>query len=76
MDWSSYYPAFAIQKDTAVEGEANENPEKAVIQISKDVEVADIGCGFGGLLVALAPELPGTLILGMLNHSSYAYILC
>lgn len=33
-------------------------------QISKDVEVADIGCGFGGLLVALAPALPESLILG------------
>lgn len=31
----------------------------------KDVEVADIGCGFGGLLVALAPSMPDTLLLGM-----------
>lgn len=29
------------------------------------VEVADIGCGFGGLLVALSPELKDKLILGM-----------
>ncbi|KAI5808859.1 guanine-N(7)--methyltransferase [Peziza echinospora] len=29
------------------------------------VDVADIGCGFGGLLVALAPKLPESLILGM-----------
>ncbi|KAG5367988.1 tRNA (guanine-N(7)-)-methyltransferase [Yarrowia sp. C11] len=29
------------------------------------VEVADIGCGFGGLLVALSPQLPNQLILGM-----------
>ncbi len=33
-------------------------------QISKAVEVADIGCGFGGLLMALAPVMPETLILG------------
>lgn len=33
-------------------------------KISKDVEVADIGCGFGGLLIALAPQMPDTLILG------------
>lgn len=28
------------------------------------VEIADIGCGFGGLLVALAPKFPDTLLLG------------
>jgi tRNA (guanine-N7-)-methyltransferase len=32
--------------------------------LSKDIEIADIGCGFGGLLMALSPELPDTLILG------------
>jgi tRNA (guanine-N7-)-methyltransferase len=30
----------------------------------KQVEFADIGCGFGGLLIALAPIFPDTLILG------------
>jgi tRNA (guanine-N7-)-methyltransferase len=34
-------------------------------RISKQVEIADIGCGFGGLLVALAPLMPDTLILGL-----------
>lgn len=29
------------------------------------VEIADIGCGFGGLLTQLAPEFPDKLILGM-----------
>ncbi|KAF9516909.1 hypothetical protein BS47DRAFT_1436689 [Hydnum rufescens UP504] len=29
------------------------------------VEFADIGCGFGGLLIALAPMFPDTLMLGM-----------
>lgn len=33
-------------------------------KLTQDVEVADIGCGFGGLLVALAPKLPNTLLLG------------
>jgi tRNA (guanine-N7-)-methyltransferase len=33
--------------------------------MSQQVEVADIGCGFGGLLFALAPKLPNTLLLGM-----------
>jgi tRNA G46 methylase TrmB len=27
-------------------------------------EIADIGCGFGGLLIALAPLFPDVLILG------------
>ncbi|OLY80776.1 tRNA (guanine-N(7)-)-methyltransferase [Smittium mucronatum] len=29
------------------------------------IEFADIGCGYGGLLVALAPLFPNTLMLGM-----------
>ena len=28
------------------------------------VEIADVGCGFGGLLVALAQVYPDTLLLG------------
>ncbi|KAL4896691.1 hypothetical protein BDV59DRAFT_199047 [Aspergillus ambiguus] len=58
MDWASYYPAF-------------ENPDSAQINLGgfrkllKDVEVVDIGCGFGGLLVGLAPLLPETLMVGM-----------
>ncbi|KAG7167655.1 tRNA (guanine-N(7)-)-methyltransferase-like [Homarus americanus] len=32
---------------------------------SKKVEFADIGCGYGGLLVALAHIFPDTLMLGM-----------
>lgn len=31
----------------------------------KKVEFADIGCGYGGLLVALSPIFPDKLILGM-----------
>lgn len=51
MDWSTHYPAF-IGSDTTASG------------VPK-VEVADIGCGFGGLLMALSPVMPQTLILGM-----------
>ncbi|KAF8520266.1 putative methyltransferase [Hysterangium stoloniferum] len=32
---------------------------------TKRPEFADIGCGFGGLLIALAPLFPDTLMLGM-----------
>src|SRR5579871_1247997 len=31
----------------------------------KNVTIADIGCGFGGLLFALAPLFPDQLLLGM-----------
>ena len=34
-------------------------------KLVNDVEVADIGCGFGGLLIALSPLFPETLMLGM-----------
>lgn len=38
-------------------------------KLTQDVEVADIGCGFGGLLVALAPKLPNTLLLGKCKYA-------
>jgi hypothetical protein len=50
QDWSVHYPAYF----PAAEGSTQAK-----------VEVADIGCGFGGLLVALAPKLPNTLMLGL-----------
>lgn len=49
------------------------DPDPAAVNISgarklvKNVEIADIGCGFGGLLVALAPLMPDTLMVGMLH---------
>ncbi|KAI9144670.1 putative methyltransferase-domain-containing protein [Paraphysoderma sedebokerense] len=49
MDWSSHYPALWLHSNTS-------NPE---------VEFADIGCGYGGLLVDLAPLYPDKLMLGM-----------
>ncbi|KAJ5778011.1 tRNA (guanine-N(7)-)-methyltransferase [Penicillium odoratum] len=58
MDWSPHYPAY-IDQDPS-----NTNLAGAR-KLLKDVEVVDIGCGFGGLLVGLAPLLPETLILGM-----------
>lgn len=33
--------------------------------MTKDVTIADVGCGFGGLLVDLSPAFPDNLILGM-----------
>lgn len=56
MDWSSHYPAYV--SDTAAKEDGKPHP------LSKDIEIVDIGCGFGGLLVALSPILPETLMLG------------
>ena len=46
---SEHYPAFR-------ESDGNS---------CKDVEFADIGCGFGGLLIRLATVYPDKLMLGM-----------
>jgi tRNA (guanine-N7-)-methyltransferase len=62
MDWSSYYPTYVEESGLPNETSSGKNP--AARQLRKDVEIADIGCGFGGLLVALAPVLPDTLLLG------------
>ncbi|POR34262.1 tRNA (guanine-N(7)-)-methyltransferase [Tolypocladium paradoxum] len=64
MDWPSYYPAFV---DEEASGETA-SPRR----LRKDVEILDIGCGFGGLLVALAPLMPETLMLGLEIRTSVA----
>ena len=61
MDWTAYYPS--LKKPESEESSTSEEA-KVVGTLTKDVEIADIGCGFGGLLVALAPKLPDSLILG------------
>ncbi|KAK9478010.1 putative methyltransferase-domain-containing protein [Lipomyces japonicus] len=55
MNWSRLYPALIKPKSEIAAGE----------EVSRKVEIADIGCGFGGLLVSLAAEFSETLILGM-----------
>lgn len=71
MDWASLYPAYAKHQKQPTEGEtASESHDVSVEEqrklneVTKNVEIADIGCGFGGLLFALAPKFPDTLILG------------
>ncbi|KAK7511687.1 putative methyltransferase-domain-containing protein [Phyllosticta citriasiana] len=79
MDWTSLYPAYAVEKQPQEQSQQQQQqqPESEDAQgaragdtlsqrrISKDVEIADIGCGFGGLLFALAPKLPDSLLLGL-----------
>ena len=39
--------------------------------MTKQIEIADIGCGFGGLLTALSPLFPETLMIGRFYPWSY-----
>jgi tRNA (guanine-N7-)-methyltransferase len=70
MDWSSLYPDYVVEEDPMEQNEPSETAADQSLRpvkpkrLSKDVEVADIGCGFGGLTIALAPLMPDTLILG------------
>lgn len=72
MDWSSLFPDYVVEDEPLEQKAATHDaPADAPAlqpvkprRLSRDVEVADIGCGFGGLLVALALALPETLILG------------
>ncbi|CCF58419.1 hypothetical protein KAFR_0E02670 [Kazachstania africana CBS 2517] len=50
MNWGKLYPYYY-------------NDETK--EMTKKVTIADIGCGFGGLLVDLSPEFPENLMLGM-----------
>ncbi|KAH3680239.1 hypothetical protein WICMUC_000420 [Wickerhamomyces mucosus] len=50
MDWSKFYPYYYDEINN---------------KMNKQVTIADIGCGFGGLMVDLSPEFPNNLILGM-----------
>ncbi|CAD6503559.1 BgTH12-03219 [Blumeria graminis f. sp. triticale] len=80
MDWSEYFPAYTTSSAMEIDEECSstKNNEKnfkirnKTTTLIKDIEIADIGCGFGGLLVALAPELPNTLMLGMEIRSQVA----
>ena len=53
-------PTLSLQQATQSEAKVT-RPKK----MKKQVEVADIGCGFGGLLFSLSTALPDTLILGI-----------
>lgn len=77
MDWSTYFPAFVADADPiALPPSAESSPSNTINlpsrKLTKEIEVVDIGCGFGGLLVALAPALPDTLLLGMEIRTSVA----
>lgn len=51
VDYSLHYPLFFTSSDQ--------------VDISKKIQFADIGCGFGGLLISLSTLFPETLMIGM-----------
>lgn len=55
VDYSSHYPHF-------LHSSKNDPDEDDVLP---KIRFADIGCGFGGLLVKLSPLFPDTLMIGM-----------
>ncbi|CAG5123654.1 unnamed protein product [Candidula unifasciata] len=64
MDWSSFYPHHFPPTNVTDRDREPIEEQQAVTKKAK-VEFADVGCGYGGLLVALAPLFPQTLMLGM-----------
>lgn len=77
MNWASLYPAYAVKEATqpgknveaATDASRVSSDEEQINAgaITQDVKIADIGCGFGGLLFALATTFPDTLSLGIVN---------
>ncbi|KAK3212780.1 hypothetical protein Dsin_017486 [Dipteronia sinensis] len=51
VDFSLHYPQFF--------------PSSSEVSCSKKIQFADIGCGFGGLLISLSTLFPETLMIGM-----------
>ncbi|KAL9610540.1 MAG: hypothetical protein Q9167_004752 [Letrouitia subvulpina] len=67
MDWASHYPAFIETENANHQPEETPNVPPPVLK--KEVTIADIGCGFGGLLEALAPKFPDELIIDQNNSN-------
>lgn len=64
MDWSPYFPTYVAPGPPSAPPADEIQAEAAIRPLVKPITVADVGCGFGGLLVALSPLLPDDLILG------------
>ncbi|KAJ4966407.1 hypothetical protein NE237_018256 [Protea cynaroides] len=60
VDYSLHYPHFFPSNDVISTHQATSSGVH-----SKKIQFADIGCGFGGLLVNLATLFPETLMIGM-----------
>ncbi|KAF1814339.1 guanine-N(7)--methyltransferase, partial [Eremomyces bilateralis CBS 781.70] len=70
-NWRELYPGVAqVGQEVQSAEDSPQNGENITPAAYRGVEIADIGCGFGGLLFALSPLLPQTLILGLEIRSS------
>ncbi|PLW07643.1 hypothetical protein PCANC_26852 [Puccinia coronata f. sp. avenae] len=64
MDWSKHFPHFFSGQKSNTMDTQQENLG-ATLDSNNVVEFADVGCGFGGLLIAMAPLYPEKLMLGL-----------
>uniref|UniRef100_A0A7M4E8G9 tRNA (guanine-N(7)-)-methyltransferase n=1 Tax=Crocodylus porosus TaxID=8502 RepID=A0A7M4E8G9_CROPO len=64
MNWAEIYPEFFAPLP---QDDSHDDPKDAEerAQPRARVEFADVGCGYGGLLVELSPLFPDTLMLGL-----------
>lgn len=76
MDWSPYYPAYFASTGGAPEpmdiatSAADDLGGAIAFKKTGIIDIVDIGCGFGGLLVSLGPKFPNDVILGLLSPST------
>ena len=62
MDWSAHFPDFLAP--TTVHSTTTNNSSR-LAPLDRPVRFVDVGMGFGGLLMDLAPLFPNDLMLGM-----------
>ncbi len=60
----------ALEYPTSPQGVDWDSHYPSFARSGKVPEFADVGCGFGGLLISLAPLFPDTLMLGPSFHIS------
>ena len=67
MNWAEHYAALVEQTNHEDKSDPNKTSQNGGTppDRTKQVEIADIGCGYGGLIFALSPKLPDKLILGL-----------
>jgi tRNA (guanine-N7-)-methyltransferase len=64
VDWSKHYTSFFSSKPSEIVKDKEDNDNTMQV-IKPAVEFADVGCGYGGLIVSLSPMFPENLILGL-----------
>lgn len=62
VDWHASFPAHFAP---LLPGGQAPPAEDGAPEVQKEVEWVDIGCGYGGLLMAMAPAFPEKLMLGL-----------